>query len=134
MRAVCMLSTCFLLLLLLLLLMCHGICIPMLHRVCGPCEWNINARFSFSTFSRNDSLGSLTHHLLFQHHLHGQQSQPQQRQQPAGGRHHREPGQQGRAPDHGGLLLSPQSAPTSHSPIVTYVPSPRLSNFLSLSS
>lgn len=71
-------------------------------------EWNINGRLSsFSAVGRNDSPGSLPHHLLFQHHLHGQQPQPQQPQQSAGGHRHREPGQPGWAPDHGGVVLNP---------------------------
>lgn len=82
--------------------------VPTEQRACVQHEWNINGRLSsFSAVGRNDASGSLAHHLLFQHHLHGQQPQPQQPQQPAGGRRHRDPGQPGWAPDHGGVVLNP---------------------------
>lgn len=80
----------------------------------------------FSAVSRNDSSGSLTHHFLFQHHLHGQQSQSQQPQQSAGGQHHRGPGQSGQTPDHGGLLLNPTPPSAPLPPVVIYVPFPPL--------
>lgn len=88
-----------------------------------------------SAVGRDDPPGPLAHRLLLQHHLHGQQPQPQQPQQPAGGQRHRRPGQPGHAPNHGGLLLSPTPSPppptaflsvthTHTHLIVTYVPPP----------
>lgn len=75
-------------------------------------HWTLSvAALLCSAVGRDDPSGPLAHHLLLQHHLHGQQPQPQQPQQPTGGQRHRGAGQPGHAPNHGGLLLSPTPFP-----------------------
>lgn len=69
-----------------------------------------------SAVGRNDSSGPLAHRLFFQRHLHGQQSQPPQFEQPAGEERPRGAGAPGRPTGHGGVLL--RSPPVRASPFV----------------
>lgn len=69
-----------------------------------------------SAVGRNDSSGPLAHRLFFQRHLHGQQSQPPQFEQPAGEERPRGAGAPGRPAGHGGVLL--RSPPVRASPFV----------------